>query len=318
MKNDHNIGIIGLGNIGAKIANNILTPNNNLYVFDLKKSNANKLIKNGAIWSKDIKSMFLNANIIITCLPSPSAVSKVVKHFSNFTHKKHLWIEMSTTDQQDMINLSKIINNKGGQVLESPLTGGAHQCETGNISIFCSGEKKVFRRAMPILSKVGYKILYCGKIGNASTLKVVTNYLASINLFSLGEALMVCKKYGLDLKTAYQGIKISSGNSFVHETESKVILSGSYNVNFTMDLVCKDLKLFNKLTKNYKIKTRMSKILLKIFKEGKKIYGEREWSTKIVKLIENDCKTNLRAKGFPLILKDKEPKKPGLEIKFSE
>ena len=66
MKNDHNIGIIGLGNIGAKIANNILTPNNNLYVFDLKKSNANKLIKNGAIWSKDIKSMFLNANIIIT------------------------------------------------------------------------------------------------------------------------------------------------------------------------------------------------------------------------------------------------------------
>ena len=61
---------------------------------------------------------------------------------------------------------------------------------------------------------------------------------------------MVCKKYGLDLKTAYNGIKISSGNSFVHETESQVILNGSYDVGFTMDLVCKDVGLFDKLTKN--------------------------------------------------------------------
>ena len=65
-----------------------------------------------------------------------------------------------------------------------------------------------FDRAFPILSEIGYEILYCGKLGNASTLKVVTNYLASINLLSLGEALMVCKKYGLDLKTSYHGIYV--------------------------------------------------------------------------------------------------------------
>ena len=58
--------------------------------------------------------------------------------------------------------------------------------------------------------KIGFRILYCGKIGNASTLKVVTNFLASVNLLSLGEALMVCKKYGLDLKKAYHGIKTVS------------------------------------------------------------------------------------------------------------
>ena len=119
------------------------------------------------------------------------------------------------------------MSKKNIETLEAPVTGGQHRAESGNISILVSGKKKTFNKAFNLLSNIGHNILYCGKIGNASTLKVVTNYLASINLLSLGEALMVCKKYGLDLKTSYHGIAISSGNSFVHETESQLILNGS-------------------------------------------------------------------------------------------
>ena len=143
-------------------------------------------------------------------------------------------------------------------------------------------------------------------MGNASTLKVVTNFLASVNLLSIGEALIVCKKYGLDLKTAFEGIRISSGNSFVHETESKVILSGSYNVNFTMDLVCKDLGLFNQLITKYKIPTEISPLMIKIFNEGRIKYGDRALSTSIVKLLEDECNTDLRGDGFPSQLHDNE------------
>ena len=75
---------------------------------------------------------------------------------------------------------------------------------------------------MPVFTEIGYEILFCGKICYALTLKVITNYLASINLLALGEALMVVKKYGIDLSIGFQAIKISSGNSFVHEIESKV------------------------------------------------------------------------------------------------
>ena len=167
-----------------------------------------------------------------------------------------------------------------------------------------------------LLSNIGHSILYCGKIGNASTLKVVTNYLASINLLSLGEALMVCKKYGLDLKTSYHGIAISSGNSFVHETESQLILNGSYNVGFSMDLVCKDVGLFNKLTNKYNIKADISKLLNRKFKLGKKKYGGQAQSTSIIRLIEDSCNTKLRARDFPKILIDNEEKKQGVEIKF--
>ena len=85
---------------------------------------------------------------------------------------------------------------------------------------------------------MGRRILHTGPLGSASVLKVVTNYLASVHLVALGEALMVAKQAGMDLNTTYEAIRISSGNSFVHETESQVILNGSYNINFTKDMTC--------------------------------------------------------------------------------
>ena len=317
---DKNIGFIGLGNVGSKLANNLLKGKFNLFINDLNKNKANDLIQKGAIWCSTLEEVAINSTVVITCLPSPKHVSKVIEGVSgllNFFNKKHLWIEMSTTDENEMIRLSNLLkNNNGTEVLESPITGGQHRADSGNISILTSGLRYNFDRALPLLKELGHEILYCGKIGNASTLKVITNFLASVNLVSLGEALMVAKKYGLDLETAYHGIRISSGNSFVHETESQVILNGSYDVGFTMDLVCKDVGLFDKLTKKFDIPADLSKLILKIFNKGKKDFGKRAFSTSIVKRLENYCGENLRHKNFPSILVDNCSKKKGFEVKF--
>ena len=316
MNSDKNIGFIGLGNVGSKLTNSLIIGGYQLFIYDLDYKKGKNLIKKGAKWSKNIFSLLKNTNIVITCLPSPKTVSSVVEEMSKFIDKRHLWIEMSTTDENEMKRLARIINSKGASVLESPVTGGAHRSETGNISVLAAGKRKVFDRAFPVLSQIGYEILYVGKMGNASTLKVVTNYLASTNLVSIGEALMVCKKYGISLKKSYEAIKISSGNSFVHETESQVILNGSYNINFTMDLACKDVGLFNNLINKYHIPGKISTLLVKIFNKGIKKYGHRAWSSKIVKLLEDECKTSLRTAGFPSKLIDKNKRKKGIEIKI--
>ena len=313
---DINIGFIGLGNVGSRIASNILKGGFKLFVNDLDQNLSKNWIEEGAQWCSDLKNLTSRSTIIITCLPTPFSVNNVLTNLLPFLNTNHLWIEMSTTDESEMIRLSKLCLQKGIESLEAPITGGQHRAENGNISILVAGKRKNFNRALPVLSQIGYKILYCGKLGNASTLKIVTNYLASINLLALGEALMVCKKYGLDLKTAFHGIKISSGNSFVHETESQVILNGSYDVGFTMDLVCKDVGLFDKLTKKFKIPADISKLMNKKFKEGLAKYGNRSFSTSIVKLLEDYCNENLRANGFPSQLIDKKTSKKGYEIKF--
>ena len=181
---DNKIGFIGLGNVGYKLANNILKNGFKLYIFDLNKNLANKLINKGAIWADSVSELISNTTVFITCLPSPNSINLVIEQAIPFLSSKHLWIEMSTTDESEIIRLSKLCKKYGTNTLEAPITGGQHRAETGNIGILVGGERKYFDRAFHILSLVGHKIVYCGKIGNASTLKVVTNYLASINLFS--------------------------------------------------------------------------------------------------------------------------------------
>ena len=312
--NDTIVGFVGLGNVGSKIANNIINNGYKLYVHDLDEIKSQSLVSKGAIFCKSIEELVPKVSVLITCLPSPKSVKEVLLKCVPKFNQKHLWIEMSTTDEKDMKYLSKLVFDKNAEVLEAPITGGQHRAESGNISILVGGSRASFKRSFPILSCIGHQILHCGEIGKASTLKVVTNYLASINLLALGEALMVCKKYGIDLKTAFEGIKISSGNSFVHETESQVILNGSYDVGFTMDLVCKDVGLFDKLTKKYQIPAELSSLMLEIFQRGREKLGDRALSTSIVKLLEDKCNDNLRASGFPSFLEDKNQKQEAEEI----
>jgi 3-hydroxyisobutyrate dehydrogenase len=168
--------------------------------------------------------------------------------------------------------------------------------------------------AGPALTVMGRRILHAGPLGSASVLKVVTNYLCSVHLVALGEAMMVAKQAGMDLDIAFQAIRISSGNSFVHETESQVILNGSYNINFTMDLVVKDMGLFDGLAERLEVPLELSPVVLDIFKDGQARYGGRAWSSMIVKRLEDACGTDLRAPGFPDEIVDDEAEEPGYEI----
>ena len=198
--------------------------------------------------------------------------------------------------------------------LDGRVSGGSHRAATGNIAIFVGGERNAFEKILPVLTIMGRKVLHTGELGTASVLKVITNYLASVHLIALGEAWTVAKKSNLDLAKVYKGIAVSSGNSFVHETESQVILNGSYNINFTMDLVLKDTGLFDDLAKKLNAPLEISPKVVEIFKDGKKKYGSRAWSSMIVKRMEDFNKIDFRADGFPEVLVDSECEERGYEI----
>ena len=314
--NINKLGFIGLGNVGINLVNNLINKKTKINVFDINTKRYLKLKNKNIKICNNLKELATSSNIIITCLPSPKAVSNVIEKLLPNINNSHLWIEMSTTDKNELIRLAKIFKKKGGNVLEAPITGGAHRAKSGNISILVSGDKKNFKKAFPILSKMGYKILFCGKLGNASILKVISNYLASLHLLGIGEALTVSKKHNLDLGLTFNAIKISSGNSFVNETETKVILSGSYDVGFTMDLAKKDINLFNNLADEFKIPVDFAKLLNKKFKKGIKLFGSRSFSTKIVKMLEDECGIKMRAKNFPKKLIDYKKKNKGIEVKI--
>ena len=311
------VGFIGLGNVGSKLAGSLLRNKFNLTVLDLDDNLVKDFISKGSATAKSPKELAEKVDLIITCLPSPEVCSEVMEKKDgviNGLFKDKIWLEMSTTDETEVKRLGELVKNKQAMPLDGPVSGGCHRAATGNISIFVGGDHSAFEKILSVLKVMGKKILHTGKLGSASILKVITNYLASANLVSIGEALTVAKKSGMDLKTAYEAIKISSGNSFVHETESQVILNGSYNISFTMDLVVKDMGFFDALSKKHHIPLEVSPVIFNIFKEGQKKYGSRAWSSMIVKRLEDACNINLRAEGFPSELIDNESEEKGYVI----
>ena len=311
------IGFIGLGNVGGKLANNLFKNGFDLIVRDLNKSLTEDFESKGVKIAKTPKELTKEVDLIITCLPSPSSCSEVMESEEGVIKgltKNKIWLEMSTTDESEVKRIGKLVKAKEAIPLDAPVTGGCHLAATGNIAIFVGGERMAFEKVLPVLTVIGRKVLHTGELGSASVLKVITNYLASVHLAALGEAWTVAKKSNLDLNKTYKGIKISSGNSFVHETESQVILNGSYNINFTMDLVEKDMTLFNNLSNKLGAALEISPLVLNIFKDGRDKFGPRAWSSMIVKRMEDMCNINFRTEGFPAELVDNEPKDKGYEI----
>jgi len=311
------IGFIGLGNVGGKLAGSLLRNNFDVTVIDIDEGLTNSFKKLGAKISKSPKELAEHSDLIITSLPSPEVSAEVMENedgILNGLSANKIWLEMSTTDENEVKRLGEKVISKKAVPLDGPVSGGCHRAATGNIAIFVGGERKAFKKILPALTVMGRKVLHTGELGSASVLKVITNYLASVHLVALGEAWTVAKKSNLDLTKAFKGIAVSSGNSFVHETESQVILNGSYNINFTMDLVLKDTGLFDNLAKKLDASLEISPKIVEIFKDGQKKYGSRAWSSMIVKRMEDLNKINFRAEGFPDELVDNEPEEKGYEI----
>ena len=311
------IGFIGLGNVGSKLAGSLLRNGFNLTVRDVDQELTEEFKKLGAKVANSGKELAKQVDLIITSLPSLKVSAEVMEAQDGVLEglsENKIWLEMSTTDEAEVKRIGEKVIAKKAIPLDGPVSGGCHRAATGNIAIFVGGKRKAFEKILPVLRVMGRKVLHTGDLGTASTLKVITNYLASVHLVALGEAWTVAKKSNLNLEKTFKGIAASSGNSFVHETESQVILNGSYNINFTMDLVLKDTGLFDDLAKKLNAPLEISPRIVEIFKDGKKKFGSRAWSSMIVKRMEDLNNINFRADGFPDELVDNEPEEKGYEI----
>jgi 3-hydroxyisobutyrate dehydrogenase len=314
---DLRVGFIGLGNVGAALAGNLRRHGVELTVRDLDPARVAALTAAGAKAAPSPRALAHAVDIVITCLPSPAICAQVMEAPDGVLAglgAGSIWLEMSTTDSAEVRRLAAQVEARGGTALDCPVSGGCHRAASGNISIFAGGTRAAFERVLPVLAILGQRILHTGALGTASQLKVLTNYLCTVHLAALAEALTVAQVAGLDLATAYEAIRISSGNSFVHETESQVILNGSRDINFTMDLVVKDVGLFDALAKAHGVPLELAPLVLGIFRDGARRYGARELSPNIIRRLEDACGARVLAAGFPAQMVDDEAKVPGYEV----
>jgi 3-hydroxyisobutyrate dehydrogenase len=289
------VGFVGTGRLGRHLAAGVLRAGFPLVVHDRSREAAEPLLQAGATWADSIGE--LDVDVAITCLPSVAALDAVVPQL--LAARPRTWIDSSTNGPDDVRRRAALAAEHGVAVIEAPVTGGVHKAAAGEITVLAGGDAELVEAHRPLLEALGNPVLHVGELGQAATLKVITNMLAFVHLVAAGDALMLAKRAGIDLRTAFEGISASSGTSFVHETESQVILNGSYDIGFTIELALKDLGFARQLGEEHDVPLELEAVVERLFLEARDRYGASAWSPMVVKLLEDELGTDLRAPGFP-------------------
>jgi 3-hydroxyisobutyrate dehydrogenase len=292
-------GFIGLGNLGGHLAVSLLKAGFEVTVNDLDPGLGKRHVDMGGAWAETPAELARDCDAIVTCLPSPAVSEKVLKEVLTTAKSGATWIEMSTLGRDEILRLGAIAAEKGVRTMELPVTGGVHLAAQGKITMLAGGDKDLFDLHLPALEAMGNQIFHMGPLGNSSIIKVITNMLAFIHLKACGEALMLAKRGGLDLGQAWAAIKASSGTSFVHETEGALILNGSYDIAFNIDLALKDLGFAMEFGREFGVPLELASMTEQTYVEAKAAYGGNAQSPMIAKLLEDRLGTDLRAPGFP-------------------
>ena len=293
---------IGLGHLGGNLAASLLRAGFAITVHDRDPAAVVRLVALGATAAASPAEAAARAGNAITCLPSPTVSELVLAGPDGLLDglpAGGTWIEMSTNGRDEIVRLASIAAARGVETLECPVTGGVHLAAVGKITALVGGDPALYERHRAAIEAMCAKSFLMGPIGSAAVIKVITNMLAFIHLVAAGEALMLARRGGLDLGQAYHAIVASSGTSFVHETESQLVLNGSYDIGFTMDLALKDLGFALRMGEEFGAPLDLATRVKAIFDEGKAAYGGDAWSTMIVRLLEDATGTDLRAEGFP-------------------
>ncbi len=292
-------GYIGLGNLGINCAGCLRKSGLDVTATDLNKSLAEPIQSLGCNWADDAIGVAKAADHVITCLPSPAVTAKVLDEILPHMKPGAHWIEMSTLGRDDVLEMAQKASAHGVRMMELPVTGGVHLAAQGKITMLAGGDKDMFDLHLPAMQAMGDQVFHMGPLGSAAIIKVITNMLAFIHLKACGEALMLAKRGGLNLGQAWHAIKASSGNSFVHETEGALVLNGSYDIGFNMDLVLKDLGFAMDFGKEFEVPLDLASATRQSYVAARAAYGGTAESPMVVKLLEDLLQTDLRAEGFP-------------------
>ncbi len=296
------VAFVGVGRLGRQLAANVLRAGFDLTVHDRSREAAEPLLAAGAAWAHSPRDAAESADAAVTCLPSVAALDDVVPSLLDGLAPGTTWIDSSTSSPVDSRRLADAAAARGIHALEAPVTGGVHKAAAGEITVLAGGEREIFERHRELLAALGRPVFFVGPLGSASTLKVITNMLALVHVVAIGDALMLAKRAGIDLGLAFEAIKASSGTSFVHETESQVILNGSYDIGFTIELALKDLGFALQLGRDERVPLDLANVAAKAFERAGERYGRSAWSPMVVRLLEEQLGTDLRAPGFPASL----------------
>ena len=264
------IGFIGLGNMGAPMAENLAR--NGLDVLGFDTDNSIKLPE--ITMMPSIPKLLTEVDIIFTMLPSGLVVKEIVNEFINNFNPKSTLIDCSTIDVKTTKEVCQILGNKKINMLDAPVSGGVQGAKSGSLTFMVGGSRDDFDKLRFLFEYMGSRSVYCGKNGSGQTAKICNNMILGVTMIATCEAFALADKLELDGGAMFDVVSTSSGYSWSMNSYCpapgvgpKAPSDNNYTPGFSSDLMLKDLTLSQNASSESKASTPMGDLAMKLYKD---------------------------------------------------
>ena len=286
-----NIGILGLGSMGRAMTLN-LQKRYKVFGYDINKYNRIRSNKN-FFFVKNYQEILLKTNVIIMIVLDENQCQKICDYFIEIKKrlkitKKYTIINCTTVSPDWVKKINKKLIKNNFEYIDCPVSGGPKKAAIGNLSLILSSNKITYKKNLALLKYLGKNIYYLGeKIGTGSTIKVINNCLAGIQILSAAEAIILAKKEKINLKKIFEIINNSSGQSWMFADRGQRMIEEKYLKPLSrLSIFKKDMRLANKLRKKHFINLPLTKITLKMYENACKQGLENFDDSAVIRLLE--------------------------------
>lgn len=295
---DHTIGFVGLGNMGAPMCLRLVEAGYDVIAFDLDAAKLASVAAAGATSASSAAECAARADVFLTSLPRPDHVDAVMRGAGALAELRDgaVWVDLTTNRKEFVAELAAEAP-VGVIVVDSPVTGAVDGARTGRLTLFVgSDDADSIERATAVLEHLG-TVIVCGGLGTGNVVKLVTNQLWFVASAALGEGFGLGMAHGVELATLYRAICESVGDSFVARHDAPSIFAGHYDPSFTIDLCLKDLGLIEELQADLPRTLPLTDAARAAFVESGERYGKDVGELHVAKRLEDDLGLSFRLEG---------------------
>ncbi len=242
------IGFIGLGNMGANMATNLLKANYDVMGYDLNNEFVENLLPKGLQKANTLNDISRNTDVVITMLPNGNIVEEVYDNIIEKLKPGTLLVDCSTIDVEKARELYKKCEIKNLLSLDAPVSGGVGGAEQATLTFMVGGTENAYKKMLPLFEVMGKKSLLCGSAGSGQATKACNNMLLATTMIGVGEAFSLGQNLGLDPEKLFEILSTSTGSCWAINSYCPIKNVGpsspadnDFKPGFSADLMLKDL-----------------------------------------------------------------------------
>ncbi|MEY8751400.1 NAD(P)-dependent oxidoreductase [Alkalicoccobacillus gibsonii] len=290
------VGFIGLGTMGLPMTKHLIDSGFETYVVSRSRGPIEEAVAYGAIEAKTPKELMEICDIVMTCLPVPKTIEEVYEGEDGLiagASPGKIVIDHSTVDRQTNEKVLNLLQEKGADFMDAPVSGGPMGASAGTLTIMCGGDEQTFLQAEPVMKAYGAYIVHVGAIGSGTVVKLLNNMLIGVHQAALAECYVMAEKAGVDPAVAYDLIQKSAGFSKSMDWAVDAILDREFDARFSINLLHKDIGLALNLAEEIDMPLDMVKLGAEKVALAKEKYGHQDVSA-IVRPLEEKTGITLK------------------------